>query len=77
MLGFLGNMTSAPCCVSLVTQQLKRRRYYGYGVVIYRETSYELVSCVREPVEVVRVFEELLTVINSCVLNFECNKVPS
>jgi hypothetical protein len=82
MLGFLGNMTSAPCCVtmgllrflsnatvpvaeqwvccvSLVTQQLKRRRYYGYGVVIYREISDELGSCVREPVEVVRVFEEL------------------
>jgi hypothetical protein len=41
-----------------------------------REASNELVSCIREPVEVVRVFEELLTVINSCVLNFECNKVP-
>jgi hypothetical protein len=38
-------------CVSLVTQQLKQRRYYGYGVVIYRETSYEIVSCVRELVE--------------------------
>jgi hypothetical protein len=25
----------------------------------------------------VRIREELLTVINSCVLNFECNKVPS
>jgi hypothetical protein len=57
MLGFLGNMTSVSCCVtvgllrfrsnatvpvakqwvcciSLVTQQLKQRRYYGYGVVI-------------------------------------------
>jgi hypothetical protein len=44
MLGFLGNMT---CCVSLATQQLKQRRYYGYGVV----TSYEVVSCVRELVE--------------------------
>jgi hypothetical protein len=101
MLGFLGNMISAPCCVtmgllrflsnatvpvaqqwvccvSLVTQQLKRRRYYGYGVVIYeRESSNELVSCIGEPVEVVRVFEKLLTVINGCVLNFECNKVPS
>jgi hypothetical protein len=32
-------------------------------------------SCIREPVEV-RILEELLTVINSCVLNFECNKVP-
>jgi hypothetical protein len=24
----------------------------------------------------VRILEELLTAINSCVLNFECNKVP-
>jgi hypothetical protein len=40
------------------------------------ETLNKLVSCIREPVEVVRVFEELLTVINSCVLNFECNKIP-
>jgi hypothetical protein len=71
------------------TQQCKRRRYYGKGVVICRETSYEVVSCVGGPEEngrircglrisftCVRILEGLLTVINSCVLNFECNKVP-
>jgi hypothetical protein len=42
ILGFLGNITSAPCCISLVTQQLQRRRYYGNGGVVYkRETSSE------------------------------------
>jgi hypothetical protein len=51
ILGFLDNMTYAPYSVSLVTQQLKQRRYYGYGVVIYRETSYEVESYVRELVE--------------------------
>jgi hypothetical protein len=57
--------------------------------VIYRETSYEVVSCVGGPEEngrircnlrisctCVTILEELLNVINSCVLNFECNKVP-
>jgi hypothetical protein len=35
-------------------------------------------SCVRELVEVVRVriLDALRIVINDCVLNFECNKVP-
>jgi hypothetical protein len=28
--------------------------YYGYGIVIYRETSYEVESWVRERVEVGR-----------------------
>jgi hypothetical protein len=42
--------------------------------VIYRDTSYEVVSGVRELVEFGRVRR---VVINSCVLNFECSKVPS
>jgi hypothetical protein len=43
ILGFLGNMTYAPCSISIVTQQFKRRRYYGNGGVLYkREISSEL-----------------------------------
>jgi hypothetical protein len=56
-------------------QQLKRRRYYGYDVVIYIERLWvNLRSCVRELVEFGRVRR---VVINNCVLNFECNKVAS
>jgi hypothetical protein len=86
LLHFLGNATMK---TDVSTQQCKRRRYYGKGVVIYRETSYEVGSCVGGPEEngrircslrisctCVRILEALLTVINSCVLNFECNEVP-
>jgi hypothetical protein len=39
-------------------QQLKRRRYYGYGGVVYkREVSNELVSCARELEELGRCSE--------------------
>jgi hypothetical protein len=58
--------------VSTVTRQCERRHYYGYGSVIDKRRFRS-----REPVEfwnakgkdalVVRVFEELLTVIKSCV----------
>jgi hypothetical protein len=75
-----------------VTQQFKQKHYYGYGDVIYKgDFSKEQCSCVGGPEEngrircnlrtsrgctCVRILEELLTVIDSCVLNFECNKVP-
>jgi hypothetical protein len=37
---------------------------------------WELYSRTSRGCTCVRSLEELLTVINSCVLNFECNKVP-
>jgi hypothetical protein len=72
-----------------VTEQCKRKHYYGYGGVVYKgEISSELgswvlgseergrTSCVKRTSRVRTCVIELLTVIKSCVLNFECNKVP-
>jgi hypothetical protein len=56
-------------------QQLKRRRFYGYGVVILRDVEWTCELYWRTS-RGWTLLGALLIVINSCVLNFECNKVP-
>jgi hypothetical protein len=45
--------------------------------VVFGALLWELYSRTSRGCTCVRIREELLTVINSCVLNFECNKAPS
>jgi hypothetical protein len=61
---------------SIVALATMDGRFYGYGIgCLQRLLRNELV--VFENLKRLVVFGALLIVINSCVLNFECNKVPS
>jgi hypothetical protein len=60
-----------------VTQQCKRKHYYGYGDVRDFNWTGQLSSGTRR-YRTRRGWTRVLSVvINSCVLNLECNKVPS
>jgi hypothetical protein len=82
MLGFLGNMTSAPCCVTMGLSRFLSNATIETETFLWLwrcdlETLLMNLSVVSENEKRLDVFGALLIVINSCVLNFECNKIPS